>query len=196
MQSDAGRLTLVTAPVEEPLTVAQAKAHCRVVHDAEDALFARWIAAARGVCESSLRRKFVTQTWDWTLSGFPCRRWLDLPYPPLQSITSITYVDPDGAIQVMDLADVAVQPGSPGRVVLKSGMSWPTVKSDPDVVVVQFVCGYGAGADVPAAIAQAMALLIGESSEFRETLISGTILARLPRTVEDLLNSESWGSYV
>jgi hypothetical protein len=64
-------LILVTGPAEEPISLAEAKAHLRVIYDDDDDLISALIAAARHYAESICRRAFVTQTWKLVLDAFP-----------------------------------------------------------------------------------------------------------------------------
>jgi uncharacterized phiE125 gp8 family phage protein len=152
-------LSLVTAPVVEPLTVAEAKQHLRIEDGAHDTELGAMIVAARKLLEETLWRAFITQTWDYWLDAFPPAH-LALPRPPLQSITSISYTDTDGAEQTVDGslygADTATDPG---RVILADGESWPTSASIPKAVKVRFVAGYGdAASAVPAPLIAALKL--------------------------------------
>ena len=62
---------LVTAPTEEPVSLAEAKLHLRVDDNADDALIAALITAARQHAENDTRRALVTQTWRLALDQFP-----------------------------------------------------------------------------------------------------------------------------
>lgn len=53
---------LITPPTEEPLSLAEAKAYCRVTHASEDAVITKMIRAARVQCENRARMSFITQT--------------------------------------------------------------------------------------------------------------------------------------
>lgn len=173
-------LTLVSAPSVEPITVAEAVNHLRLDSNVESATLERLIEAARLSAEEYTRRAFITQTWDWRLDAFPrCASW-EIPKAPLQSITSIKYIDDTGTEQTWSSSsyDVSVAAGPhalPGRVALAYGISYPSTRYQIDAVTVRFVAGYGVASAVPAAIKQAMLLLIAEMFERREEVTIGTI---------------------
>lgn len=62
---------LVTPPIEEPISLDEAKAHLRVDIDDDDALIAGLIVAARSEAEQITRRAFVSQSWKLALDQFP-----------------------------------------------------------------------------------------------------------------------------
>ena len=183
---------LVTAPVAEPVSVIEAKAHLRVTDGAEDALISALITAARQSIEGrfgSLQRALMTQTWDWFLDGFPCGSApMEVPLPPLQSVTSITYTDDAGAAQTWDASKYSVNTKSLiGLIAPAYGESYPSTRTIMNAVTVRFVAGFGAGSDVPMPIKQAMLLQIGHMYENRETHILGVSVEVLP-TVKNLLS--------
>lgn len=208
-------LKLVTAPAEEPVSLAEAKAHVRQDLDADDALLTALIVAARETVESRLKRALVTQTWDLLLDAFPARpgswppasvghryAWepaIRLPMPPLVSVTSVSYVDLAGDTQALasgtDYQVVSGERNRPGLVAPAPGTSWPTAREQPAAVTVRFVAGYGDAAAVPVAIRQAMMLLIGNWYANREAIITGTIATELPLAVRALLAAHEWGHY-
>lgn len=170
-------LSLVTAPAVEPLSLADAKLHLRVdasIHD-EDALIEGLIVAAREYAETFTHRAFITQTWDLKLDGFP---WtgsscsaigtvpIVLPNPPVQSITSVTYIDPAGATQTWSalLYDTDLPTGptaSRASLVPAYQQIYPVTRYVPNAATVRFVAGYGDTAkDVPASVVAAMKILI------------------------------------
>lgn len=181
-------LVLVTPPAQEPVPLAEAKAHLRVDTADDDALIQALIVAAREHVEHIIRRALVTQTWDLILDAFPADEIM-LPRPPLQSVSSITYRLQDGTVVTLDPANYVVDTKSePGRVVLAPGRSWP---SDPlyaaGAVTVRYVAGYGDPAAVPVAIKQAILLLVGHWYENREAVAVGHTVIQLPMTVDALL---------
>jgi uncharacterized phiE125 gp8 family phage protein len=180
-------LTLVTAPAIEPITLQEAKDHMRVDHAYDDALIEPLITAAREMVESITRRALITQTWDYYLDTFP--NVLRLPMSPLQSISSITYTDVDGASQTLSSAVYVVDSDhEPGRVYEGYSQSWPSTQSIRKAVKVRYVAGYGdAAVDVPMPIRQAMLLIIGHLYENREPYITGTTISKSPMAAESLL---------
>jgi len=91
-------LVQTIAPASEPITLTEAKAHLRVETDftEDDTIIGTFISAARESCEARTGRQLVTATYALRLGGFPCGDSIELPKPPLVSVTSITYVDTDG----------------------------------------------------------------------------------------------------
>lgn len=175
---DNGALTLHTAPVEEPVTLAEAKMHCRITSSTEDALVSAWIIAARGRAENYTHRRFVTQTWDWSMDAFPYGV-LEVPHAPLQSVAAITYIDGAGIEQSLDPAAYQVDAMSdPGRIAPAAGGAWVMVPSNTlNAVMVRFVCGYGLAVDVPQEIRAALLLHISDLNEHREATLDAQTYA-------------------
>ena len=196
-------LSLVAAPTVQPLTLDETKAHLRVDTTDEDALIDRLIAAAVADIDGAdgwLNRAIMTQTWDLSLDGFPNagKRQIRVPLPPLQSVSSITYIDTEGATQTLatSVYDVFGIGGSqPAQIAEAHGESWPSTRQQPDAVTVRFVAGYGgAAADVPQDIRHALLLIIGHWYARREETITGTIITKVPMAAGALLGKHRvWG---
>lgn len=195
-------LTLVTWPVVEPVTLAEAKAHCKEELPDNDALLAGYILAARQHVENETQRAIITQTFDYkaaSTDGLWPVYWdgqcyttgIKLPMPPLQSVTSVNYVDTSGNPQLLatDQYQVVKTNGDSleGIVVPAYGVAWPGLRPIFDAVTVRFTSGYGGLESVPHAIRQAILMLVGEWFAHREAVISGTIIAELPLAVRALL---------
>ena len=88
-------LTLIAAPILEPMTLAEAKLHLRVDGTDEDDLITALIVAARRRAEHLLTRALITQTWELTLDEFPAAD-IQLPKPGVLSIVSVKYLDSAG----------------------------------------------------------------------------------------------------
>ena len=179
------RLQLVTAPSDEPLSLTQVKDHLHVTGNADDDYLRALITAARLQAEASTHRALMTQTWDWFLDDFPSEDIFCVPRPPLQSITSITYLDAvAGATQTWATTEYDTDApatialidefAAPGRIALAFGVTYPATRTEINSVTVRFVAGYGADQDVPAAIRQGMLLAIGSLYEHREDVVTGT----------------------
>lgn len=188
-------LELVTVPSAEPFTLAEVKAHLRVTAADEDTLISGLITAARSHIDGAagwLNRALVTQTWKLALDQFPSWRWSDgcirVPLPPLQSVTSITYLDSDGVQQTLPVADYKVDAVTqPGRIAPAPDKSWPSTQDVMNAVEVTFVAGYGDPSAVPQPIKQGLLLLIGHWFDHREEVITGTIATRMPVASQALL---------
>jgi uncharacterized phiE125 gp8 family phage protein len=188
-------LTLVSGPSTEPVTLAEAKAHCRVAIADDDGLIAGYILAARIHLENETRRAFLTQTWDatfdyswpmvWDNGRVDYRYQITLPKAPLQSVTSISYVDAAGATQTLAPDQYKVNAsGMEGVIEPAYDVTWPYVRPEVNAVTVRFVCGY---TQTPDPIRQAMLLLIGHWYENRESVIVGSITSELPMAVSALM---------
>lgn len=172
--------TLFTAPSVEPVTLAEAKLHCKVDAADDDSLITSLITAVRLQAEHLTGRALVTQTWDVTLDAFPADS-LELPFPPLQSVASITYLDADGASQTLAGTEYQVITNElVGRIVPAYGKTWPSTRAQPAAVTIRMVAGYGLAASVPASIKAWMLISIATLYAQREAIMQGAS-TELPR---------------
>lgn len=181
---------LATPPAKEPLELKEAMTHLRVDGLEEAALVRGLIQAAREYAETFTGRALITQTWDLWMDCWPRGVVLELPRPPLQSVTWIKYFDAEGQEHTVDSAVYLVDTANrPGRVRLRSGQSWPsTTLREMAGVNIRFVAGYGDDpADVPQMIRQAMLLMVGDLYENRESSIVGTVATKANIATESLL---------
>jgi uncharacterized phiE125 gp8 family phage protein len=79
---------------------------------------------------------------------------LDVPFPPLQSVTSVVTYDRSNNASTFDGAKYQVDLQS-GRIYLNEGQVWPSNLRAQDAVQVTYVAGYGSGS-IPAPILQAI----------------------------------------
>lgn len=188
------RTKVVTAPTVEPVTVAEVKAQCRIDSSSEDALLAIYIQAAREYAETFTRRAFCTQTLRGWLDVWPPddKPWIYLPNPPLASVSSITYVDSAGVTQTWSSSNYVVDGNTTttARIGLAYGASFPTLRSGlQNAITVNWSAGYGAAAAVPAAIKQALLLIVAHWFENRESVVIGSIATNVPMAANSLLSS-------
>jgi uncharacterized phiE125 gp8 family phage protein len=181
-------LTLVTDVTTEPLSLAEAKAHCRIDHDDENALVASLIVAAREYAETFTHRALAPQTWEDTRDTFPNGVWV-LPKPPVTSVTSVTYVDGAGDTQTWAASNYttdlpAGRWAACAKIVPVYATFWPITRAVINAVTVRFVCGYST---TPEAIKAAMKLLIGHWYKNRETSVIGNQNETLVTAVDSLL---------
>jgi len=169
-------VTVKEPPYDLPVTVAEAKAHCIIDHDAHDAMLEQFIRSSVEQLvplHGWLGRPIMQTTFEAHLSRF--KPIIQLPFPPLVSVTSIKYVDKDGASQTVD-TDVyeVITTREPGRVELVDGKAWP---SDARKIVVEFVAGYAEDVeDVPGPIRHYILLSVAEAYSRRELSEMGIVL--------------------
>jgi len=174
-------LSLVTAPILEPITLTEAKAHLRVDGTDSDVIIAAYITAARQHFEAVTRRALVAQTWDYTLECFP-HGDIDLPIQPVISVTSVSYITPAGATASYSAGSSPDVPyydvttdGPRAEVFPKYGNVWPETRYHGNAVTVRFVAGYALTTDspqvvtVPEDIKTCIKLMVGDLFENRET---------------------------
>lgn len=190
-----GRLTQVSAPALEPVTTAEAKAHLRVEHADEDDLIGALVKTSRQRIEAFLSRALIEQTWDVVYECFPRDGVaIELPLPPLQSVTSVTYIDLSGDAQTWASSNYTVEAPAGedaphGRIVPKFLTEYPVAARYASAVTVRFVAGFGPDpTDVPEVYRRALLADLAHLYENREAGIAGR---PLPRNVQDLLGSVS-----
>tara|TARA_Y100000310_G_scaffold26152_1_gene24950 strand:- start:396 stop:995 length:600 start_codon:yes stop_codon:yes gene_type:complete len=190
-------LTVDTAPTDEPVTRTEAKAHLRVTDTAEDSLIDDMIAAARIAAEAYMRRAITTQTLKLHLPGWPSDPYIELPKPPLSSVTSVKYTDKDGDESTMTATDyVVVTAQDPGRIALKWDKSWPSTSLQVGLpIVIEYVAGYGAESTIDKDIKQAVNILVAQQYENREPVVVGTIIREIPMTAKWLMNDRRVHQY-
>jgi uncharacterized phiE125 gp8 family phage protein len=176
----------VIAPPEEPVTLADAKLWAKVDVPDDDPLISGLITAGRDYAERVCNRALVTQTLLLTLDSFgpdplesdrffafapPLSMVLRLPRAPVQSVTSIQYIDTAGNLQTLPanlyLLDAVAEPA---RICPTWGQVWPiTQPYRPAAVQIKFVAGYGLGAAVPDGIKRAIKTWIADAYYNRES---------------------------
>lgn len=214
------RTELVIGPAIEPVTLDEAKAQLRVNTTDDDDYITSLIAVAREDCEMYVGRAFLPQTWDFIIDTFPvwggfANRWvrdqgahstvffpgsvivpIEIPRPPLISITSVQYINPNsGALVTLDPSLYKVATGTPGRIAPVFGQTWPVPRFEMDAVQIRFVAGYASPSLLSARAKQAIKLLLAHYYENREPVNVGNIVSEIPFGIQRLLAGEEWGSY-
>jgi uncharacterized phiE125 gp8 family phage protein len=193
-------ISVVTPPASEPITVAEAKGHCRIDTDIQDGELAGFIFAAREFVEGDIHHKLVTQTLDLTIDddwphactsrGYLPR--IHFPVKPIASVTSISYVDTNGATQTLALNQYTVRTDVPAPYIEPAyGVSWPAVRCQGAAITVRFVAGWAAES-VPNQILQAIRLLIAHADSNREAVSSSGTFTTIPLGVEAFLSPYRW----
>lgn len=184
-------LTQSVAPTVEPITTAEAKAQAHVSTAADADYIDSLIAASREQCEIEQARSYITQTWVLRLDRFPAE--IELPRPPVQSVTSVAYIDTDGDSQTLTVdTDYQVSlNGVPPRIMPAVDKEWPTVRESAyDAVTVTYVAGYGGtGSDVPDNVKLAVKILVAHWYRLREPVVDGSITTAIPWHIGRILGA-------
>lgn len=180
---------------DEPITLEEAWHHLRIdtfpntdsppvtVSGDDVWLETIGIPAARNWAEGYVGRSLVTQTLELVGTAFPSD-YFELPFGPVQSVTSVIYDDEDDIEQTMDPADYVLNTDvSPPRVQLAYGVdAWPTARDAYNSVRVRYVAGYTPAGDSPAtynitpSLKIGVLLMLGHLYENRETTQAATLI--------------------
>ena len=182
-----------------PVTLAEAKEHVRVYHNDDDA----YIEALIGVCteftetvtgRTLVRREVTVRTAFPQGAGLSAMIGFDRV--PVDSVTSVAYVDRQGASVTLDPSAYRVETGERGLIYPASGAQWPETDQNaylPVTIVIQ--SGYAPsadsppqfGANVPKPLRQAILLLIGHMFEHREAVAMGVSAVTTPLGYDALI---------
>jgi uncharacterized phiE125 gp8 family phage protein len=173
--------TITSAPASEPVTLDQVKAQSRIETTDEDTYLAGLIAAARAHVESVCGIAVITQT-----RAAKCDAFADLetlPFAPVASVSSVTYVDIAGATQTLSASVYEARAdGLSASIVLKSGQAWPTIQTGSRITVTAVV----GTAAAPDEIRHAILMLTAHWFMNREAVGQNNV-APLPMAVDALL---------
>ncbi len=174
-------LVVTTPASEEPISVLEAKAFLRIdpsVTEFDD-LVSSLVEASTELLQEQIWRQLVTATLTWTLDRFPRSAFepLWVPRPPLQSVSTIQYIDTAGSLQTWSSAEYKVDVSEePGRILPAYGYDWPETRAEMEAVTITFVAGYGLAAAVPSRAKVALKQLVMRAFDFREPLTVGQVM--------------------
>ena len=173
-------------PTLTVVTVDDAKSHCRISHDHEDALLHTLIRAATSWVERYTVRALMTQSYRIVSETWPAS--LELPYAcPLQSITSVKYYDASNVQQTLASSEyLTITSLLPGRLEWSATVTYPSTYLRPDAVEVIYVAGYTDAANVPPPLVQAVLMLVGHWHANREAAIVSAISKEVEFSVQAL----------
>lgn len=177
---------LITPPVAEPLTLAEAKAWLRVEHDDDDAVIGVLITSARSLVEQETRRALITQSWRVVRDAWPAGGRIEVSPAPVRQVVAARVYDSAGVAQAVDATLFTLATGGAPGVLgfLPGSLPWPGRAVAG--IEVDIETGYGAdGSAVPEPLRQAIRLLVAHGYENRGGMPGDN--ARMPATAAALI---------
>ena len=140
--------SITNEPIIEPVTVEDVKLFGRIDGDDEDSLIADFIVSARMAAEQYLRRSLITRTIQAKIDYW-LENQLDLPMPPLISVSNVATLDEDGTETEYDSDNYYVITDSvPGKIIIKSGIAKPyNYDREKGGILIEYTAGYGTNRD-------------------------------------------------
>ena len=105
------------------------------------------------MAQNYLSQAFVTQTITEVFDSWmnaPDAQVINLTINPVQSITSISYIDSDGNTQTLSASDYALNNyAKRAKITPAYGITWPSTRLIANPISVVYTAGYGDAEDVP-----------------------------------------------
>jgi uncharacterized phiE125 gp8 family phage protein len=156
-------LTLTSPPIAEPVSLSEIKEHLKVDGNAEDALIAGLLLAARQTIEARFQLAVMTQSWRLALDTAPDGA-VTLPLSPVVSIDVVGAVR-GGVIEALAPSAYDAQAGAVGRVRIKAPL---TTDQTLGGIVIAFTAGWPDAASAPEELKLAIKTLTAHFYENRE----------------------------
>jgi uncharacterized phiE125 gp8 family phage protein len=146
-----GTIRVIEPPAVSPALLKDVKEWCRIdaTNDSEDTTLKLLIDMAIGTAEDITGRAFVVRKLELNLPHF--ERVIELPWPPLIDVESVSYIDIQGATQIVDPATYEIDTVSePGMIQPVWAQFWPAiVRYTFNPVKIVFRAGYIAPGSPP-----------------------------------------------
>lgn len=181
-----------SGPAEEPVTLAEAKAHLRLETAADDALVTSLIITSRLHLEAALGLALTSQEWTLVLDRWPANGVVAFPMRPVTAVSAVRVRAADGTPAVLDPSAYLLEgAGSPPRLVAANG-ALPDPGRAAGGIEIDFTAGFGATPqDVPEPIRHAVRLLVAHWYEHRDPIEIGAASTAIPAAVSELLQPYS-----
>ncbi|MBL4730784.1 MAG: phage head-tail connector protein [Sulfurimonas sp.] len=158
----------IVAPTTESITLIEAKAFVRVLHDDDNILIKELIDSTCEHTQEILNRQLEVATYELYTDDFISK----LPKNPISSILKIEYMDATGAYVELDSDTYYLYENNGiGYIHYEST---PSVLQHKKAVKITFVCGYY---KIPSPIKSYMRVLIATAYEHREKYVIGVVVS-------------------
>ena len=137
----------------------------------EDSYITDLMTAAREYAEDVTHRAIGSQKWKLVIDDFPNQDYIELAFPPLLSVQSVTYINSEGVSATMSASEtsgyIIDTSREPGGIFLSYNGQWPSFTGYPyNAVEIIYTCGY-TSTTVPKKTKDAILKMIGLLDEHR-----------------------------
>ena len=176
---------MTVAPTDQPINLDLFKQRVRYSDSDYDSIFQIYLDNAVQYCQEYQWAQYCTATYVDRFDRFHQR--LELLRNPVQSVTSVQYVDTGGTTRTLTAGtDYVVDIYSkPCRIVPAYAKWWPATRCHIEDVTVTYVAGYGTAYDVPAEVKMAVLLKAAEQYESCDAMAN-------EKTINMLLDKRSF----
>lgn len=185
--------TATDQPATEPVTPAELRAQVRVDDGGDDAMLMGYLLAARQAAETFLGRPILPTPMLARVEEWPSDDRLVLDAPVI-TVDQVNYTALNGTTTAWTAgaSGYVLRDAAGGTKALRpaSGVSWPTLGSDP-VISITITAGW-AVAMVPEDIKLAILQMAAHWFSVREVVNIGASVSEIPQTGKDLLKPYRW----
>lgn len=200
-----------TAPTALAVPLADMKRYLRVDNTDDDTLITDLIKSASESVKQYLKRPLITETFEMWMDGFNESSddnllkmgagvheasypfvlgggdYIELPFPPIQSVTSITTYDRANVGSVFANTNYQLDELG-GRIYLNEGCVFPDNLRNREAIKIEFIAGYGnTSTSIPLPIIQAIKGIVACLYDCRDNCEIGNKQTLAPYKLRDYL---------
>lgn len=160
---------IITPRTDLPLTLDGVKDYLQETESDNDALINQLIESATDWIERKINRCLMTTVFEQYLSVWPACNLVRIKWNPVQTLTSVKYVDANGDEQTISSSNYATWIRDEVMYIsFNDDYTWPTTKTVPDAFKIRFTAGYNPPDRIPAPIKNALLLRIRKAYDNRQ----------------------------
>lgn len=171
------RFNLVTSAAITPVSIEEAKVQCGLesAFTDHDSLISTYIQAITDKIERTYNTKLMTSTWDMYCDNW--QRVIKIHKYPVQSITSIHYIDKDGDEQTLSSDLYSTDTFSEyARVLFKADSSYPQLEDYAlNRIRIRFIAGFESTLDVPSEVKMYILSAVRAMYDRRDMSVKSTV---------------------
>lgn len=173
---------------EAVLPLDEIKKYCRIDADLtdDDAVLKLIERAAVASAEAKIGGPLLTAQCLDTLDAWPNLPWLHLGIAGGREVTDVRVIR-DGQEVIVPLVDLHIEPDG-RQLCVKPRGGWPKCDATPGAVRITYLAGFGDSVEsLPDDLRQWLRFRAATMYEYREQLVTGTIVTDLPNRFVDAL---------